>query len=139
MGVQSDISAALDVAISAVAAVPTTAVLISFPNKAFTPGTVRWYQVWKMPSSTQRVSIGANGLNQYEGLYQISVFDPINKTARVTENEADRICEAFKVGTELTYGTTKLIITAVEQAPAISEATWFHIPISVYYRAVSLS
>ena len=134
MGVPRDLSSAFEQRLAAY----TPALPIAYPNETYTPNVgVAYLKPYRLPAKTIRNTIGVNGLNEYSGIYQISVAYPSKGGQGPAETYADGLTGWFPPGLTLTIGTTTVVVTSISQLPASTEPDWYTIPISVSYRAIS--
>ena len=85
-----------------------------------------------LPSDTLQVSLGANGKDETQAIYQIDIVSPRGAgRSTLTDNIADH----FKRGTVLTYNNLKLRVRSVSIGPAINDGAWFFVPVSVNINA----
>ena len=134
MGVQRDISSALEQRLAAY----TPALPVAYPNEIYSPAIGNSYlKAARMPAKTVRNTIGANGLNEYAGIWQMDVAFPSKGGQGLAETYADGLTTWFYPGLTLTQGTTTVVITAISQMPARTEPDWYTIPIVASYRTTS--
>lgn len=129
MSIDRSTFASLDARIAAyLPATPT-----AWPNVPFTPGAVAWLKVDHMPAPPVRRSIGTSGLNAYPGIYQVLVSVPAGSGPGAAETLADSIANWFPLGS--VFGAVRIATVSVH--PALSDAAWYSIPVSVTYETVS--
>ena len=136
MSIQRSIGAALETRLLAF----LPAMPVALPNVSYTPviGTP-YLKADRLPAGSVRRSIGVDGLNVYTGIYQVMVCFPSGPTpgnwggAGWCESKADAIANHFPIGA--VYASVR--IAAVSCAPALSDAAWYSIPVSIAYELVS--
>ena len=85
------------------------------------------------------MEIGQDGPNDYKGFYQVDVFWPIGKGVSDPMEVACAVTTHFKLGTSITREGLSFWIDAPPYlSPALQEADWFQIPVTVPYRAFAV-
>lgn len=124
----NDMQAALDTKLAASVSDP-----VAYPNIPYEPvtGTV-YIKPTFIPTETSQASLGATGLDETNGIYQIEVIVPRGSGR---PQAVDSIADAFKRGTVLTYNDVKLRIRSVSIGLAIATDTaWYSVPVSVNFQ-----
>jgi hypothetical protein len=132
MGAFTDIQAALEVKLALLnPALPT-----AYENVPYTPtpGTA-WCRVNLLPAPTEPASIGTNGYTRHEGIFQVSLYYPVGYGPGPALAKADAVASLFARGTELSAGTTSLKVVTSSRGPALQDADWFHVPITIQWQA----
>ncbi len=125
----NDMQAALDTQLSTLSG----GYDIAWPNITYEPaGNSTYLRANFLPSDTLQVSLGTNGKDETQAIYQIDIVSPRGAgRSTLTDNVADH----FKRGTVLTYNNLKLRIRSVSIGPAINDGAWFFVPVSVNINA----
>lgn len=125
----NDMQAALDTQLSTLSG----GYDIAWPNTTYEPVTNTIYlRPNFIPDDTIQVTLGTNGKDETQGIYQIDIVSPRGSgRTTLTDNVADH----FKRGTVLTYNNLKLRVRSVSIAPAINDGAWFFVPVSVNINA----
>ena len=93
MSAFTDISAALDARTNSLS-LPT-----AWENLEFTPTTgVLFLRPTLMPAYTEQAGLGANGLDEHGGIYQIDIIAPSANGKGTATIKADVIADHFKRG-----------------------------------------
>lgn len=125
----ADIESALQTKLKTIAGSPE----IAWPNIEFVPTVDTLYlRPTLLPTSHNQASLGANGQDRFEGIFQVDVFFAAKSGGSVWP---DTIADLFKRGTSLTVGTGQLTISKVELEPLQNEQAWCMIPVSIYFFA----
>ena len=90
------------------AALPAASV--AWENRAFAPGTARWYRATFLPGEPRAAAVGVDAPNRQVGVFQVDVFDPTNKGDAIAAAEAERIAGSYKRGTVLSAGGVSVLI-----------------------------
>jgi hypothetical protein len=123
----NDVQAALDTKLKTIPNVP-----VAFPNVPYKPQAKTTYvRASFLPAETAQASLGANGKDETNGIYQIDVV-----VARGTGRPqlVDTVADLFKRGTVLSYNGVTIRVRSVSMAPAILEDEWYFVPISVNFQ-----
>ena len=113
---------------------------VAFENKDFDPSNKElWVAAYFIPVSSEAMSQSDSGSDEQRGIFQVSVFVPLNSDAYDNKQlEAiDEITTAFRYNTKLVYNTqtVELLDTAIN-AGSESEA-WYQRDISINYLTFS--
>ena len=126
-----NIAAALDIHLNAMPASPP----VAWENIEFTPPEGPWLRPTLLPGDTTQGSMGDDGYNEYQGLYQVSVFTPRGIGRGQALAETEKIIEHFARGTSLTAGGQSLRIRVASRLAAVVEPNWYHIPVQIAWTA----
>jgi hypothetical protein len=131
MGVFSDIRQALEAKLANLSPMPSCA----WPGVAFTPapGTL-FIKPDLVPGITNQHELGSTGPFKYLGVFQVSVFAPPGLGMGAALTQADAIEALFKRA-KLTANNTVIYISSVSVGPALPEADWLLLPVSINYFA----
>lgn len=132
MGINADILHALNDRLAAYAT--ANGLDVAWENVKFDPpeGEV-WLRPTLLPVRSEPLTLGPNGLMDYPGIYQISVFGPSGKSTGAVYAHVDGVLGHFQRGTSMTEGSATVRIDRVYQGPAIAEDRWFHVPASIEF------
>jgi len=90
----------------------------AWENVPFTPVTGTPYQrAYLMPATPANPTMG-DGYYREQGIFQVSLFYPLQAGPKTAADRAELIRAAFKRGTTLTSGTVSVII---ERTPEIGQ------------------
>lgn len=114
---------------------------VSWPNESFDPPQLDgvpspYLMVNHLPNTTDRLFIGSNGPQRYQGILQISVMSKLLQNSSVAPEFAGQVAAHFPTDIKLEHGD---IIVRVTKNPDISQgfrddkANLWMTPVSVYY------
>lgn len=115
----------------------------AFENTKYEPKPDCPYQrAFLLPAPSQ--SIGFTGrardFVRETGIFQISLYYPINEGTREAGSRAEAIRNHFRRGTTLISGGIKVITERGSVATALREGTWHVLPVSIpYYSNILIS
>lgn len=105
---------------------------VSWPNIQFDPDTSRiYFAVSHLYSPTQTASCGIDGFERLSGIYQITIFDLLDKGVANTEKLANVIIDHFRGGTILHSCGVEVRIQNTYLGNSVPEDLRFSYPISV--------
>lgn len=108
---------------------------IDLPGTPLTPSSgTPWARLTNLPVQTYPAGAGLNSLTVHPGVYQVSLFFPTNKGQKAVLGLAGSLCTAFKRGTYLTLGGTKVLIHGSSRGPFIPDPAWLHLPITIRWQ-----
>jgi len=128
---QPNIRQALEVVLISIA----PQISIAWENQIFTPvDGVPYAAAYLMGAPPLNVEIGANGLAQEQGIFQINLMYPANVGPAAAEAQAELIRGVFRQGAQFTKGSTTVTIS---KTPTISQGRpdgdrWM-VPIKISY------
>lgn len=127
----ASIRAALEVRLSAMPTLRT-----AYENVAFTPTPGEPYQrATMLPATTQNPAFGST-LKHESGIFQVSLFYPVNAGSGAAYARADAIRAHFPRGLTLTYsGSTVTIQRTPSIGPAGVDGDRYIVPVSIPYFA----
>jgi hypothetical protein len=131
MSIQS-VRAALETKLNGI----TPALSTEWQNVPFTPVTGTAYQkAYLLPATPENPTLGDGFYREY-GIFQVSLFYPIQTGSAAAEARAQLIRTAFKRGTVMTSGSVKVL---VDRTPEIGqgrrdEDRW-HVPVKIRWSA----
>jgi hypothetical protein len=107
----------------------------AYENRTFTPGTAAWAAVHLMPNTPSATSIGVNGIDEHDGVFQVAIYYPINTGDGAANAKADAIAAVFKAGATFTSGGQAVVITRTGVGAGRNDAGWYRLTVSIYWRA----
>jgi hypothetical protein len=134
MSVFTDISVALDSRLNTLADSPP----VAWENKKYTPtkGTL-YLRPANLAGAVEPSTLGDNGQDMNEGVYQVDVFAPGGKGKKAANDAADNVADHFKRGTDLTYNGRTVRIKSVSRNPGRNSNGWYQIPVIINYYAIT--
>lgn len=131
----ADIRAALESRLNAMSPSFPTA----WENAAYTPEIGTPFQwVTLLPAETQNPTFAGIGseLAFEQGIFQVSIYEPRGVGSGAAAARADALRDQFKRGLTLTSGGVNVKIARTPSiAPALLEADWYVVPVSIPYFA----
>lgn len=107
----------------------------AYENVPYTPVAGTPYQAAYFMPSVDNPTMG-DGFYRIMGIFQVSLFYPLNKGSGTAATQAELIKTAFKRGTSLTSGA---VTVKIDKTPDISqgrvEGDRWHIPIRISFYA----
>ena len=97
--------------------------------------TVEFIHAFNVPSSTTTLSMGTNGQDIHEGVFQINYFSQVGRGGFTTK--LDAIADAYKRGTSLTSNSTEVTVRNVSLGVGRREDAYFVRNVDVSYYAVT--
>jgi len=133
MSVFLDISAALDGHLERMDCLPDG---VAWENYDFEPsGGTLWIRPKLLPGETVQSSLGTDGTDLSNGVYQIDIFSKAGMGKNEAVMMADTIADRFKRGTELIYNSRVITIRNVSRlAGTVNAEGWFQVTIEIIYR-----
>lgn len=124
----NDIQAALDNRLSSLSG----GYDIAWQNIKYEPtGNATFLAPTFIPDEMLQVSLGSNGKDEMNGLYQVDVVYPAGQGR---SSVPDAIADHFKRGTVLSYNGTNVRVRSVSIAQAITEGAYHFVPITVNFQ-----
>jgi hypothetical protein len=108
---------------------------VAFENRDFTQPTTEWAKVTNMPNVPSPSSIGSNGSDENDGVFQVDLYFPQNTGKGLALAKADAIAGVFKAGASFTNSGQAVLIERCGISPAKNEDAWLRIMVSIYWRA----
>jgi hypothetical protein len=128
----ANISSALDARLNTLASSPP----VAWQNITYTPlSGVLYLRPTLLPAPTQQAGLGDNGLDEYQGIYQIDIFAAVGGGRGTAEAKADLISDHFKRGTSLVSSGTYVRLRDVSRSAGVVDGDRFAISISIKYMA----
>ena len=102
---------------------------VAWPNVPFTPATgALWIRADILPADAQLETLQYS--EEHIGVYQVSVFAPLDKGTGAAMNQADAIADHFAAQRDL----SGLRIRSISVGQPIPEESWLNVPVSIEYR-----
>jgi hypothetical protein len=134
MAIETDIRAGLNARLSGLTLTPAHP--IAWENKSFPPPTSnRWLAAFLIPATVQHRTLSDAGFVEHRGIYQISVFGPLEAGAAPQEEIAGAIKSHFKRGTRIYQGAARIEITSAIVNQGFKDGNRWQIPVTVNFRA----
>lgn len=120
---------ALDAQLKAYATAETIAV--AWPNMVFQPGEAEYLLPSLLPARPGAGSLGINGQDRLQGIYQVLVYSPSNAGPGPAMTRADEVATQFARGTNLSAGGDVVSCERAWPGPAFHSGGRFVVPVSV--------
>ena len=108
---------------------------LSLPNRAFEPaGLSLWAQLTDMPNGARKETLENT---RRQGIFQISLFIPLNEDTETLHAKADQILDYY--GVEKAHAlddNTELYVMSSYKSQGMPSGAWFMLPITVDYHIV---
>lgn len=105
---------------------------VAYENRPYTPTTgVLWLSESFLPADIDPLTLSDGQSQEYNGIYQITVFAPADDDSYTGMAKAEAIALHFKRGTVIGQGR----VLAVSINQAIVGNGWYQVPVTVQYRA----
>jgi hypothetical protein len=126
------ISAALSTRLNSLPSAPP----IAFENAKYTPveGTT-WLRESYLPAASSTIGMEPGGSTDFIGVYQISIYTPLDDYKLESHQLIDSITAHFARGTGLEFDGQAVIIEQVNVAQGLASGSWWLMPVSVNWRA----
>lgn len=110
---------------------------IAWPNATYVPKKgVTYLSVECAGRSRTPLGFGADGVQQWAGVYQVGVFVPRDSGTREQSNIASKILAAFPRGLTLSTPQAINLIVTTSTAPApVPSGDWSNLPIQISWFA----
>lgn len=108
---------------------------LSLPNRSFEPrGLKLWAQLTDMPNGARRETLDHV---RRQGIFQISLFMPLNETTDTLHAKADQIIDYYGVEKEhaLEDGSTLYVMSSYKTR-GLPDGAWFMLPITIDYHII---
>ena len=131
-----DISAALSANLNTYAA--ANSIPVAWENVKYLPVTgAKYLRETLIPSSTEQVELGAAGIDETLGIYQVDAFTPAHSDLGKSEAQilADGVANQFKRGALLTYNGVNVRIRKVSPGGGAIDGAWYMIPITIEFKS----
>lgn len=100
------------------------------------PGTT-FIRPTNLQGFTEQLTLGDNGQDQTDGIYQIDIFTDANTGKAAGLRLVDIIADQFKRGTDLTYNSTTVRVQNVSRGTALNSDGWYQVPVLINYYAIT--
>ena len=108
---------------------------LSLPNRSFEPqGLTLWAQLTDMPNGARKETLENT---RRQGIFQISLFIPLNEDTETLHAKADQILDYY--GVEKAHAlddNTELYVMSSYKSQGMPSGAWFILPITVDYHIV---
>lgn len=103
---------------------------IAWPNRTFVPTKgVPYLAVQMAGLSRQSLGAGADGVQQWNGFYQVSVFVPRDTGTRAQDDMANKVLDAFPRGLNLpTTNASPIVVTTSTVDAPVAYNDWLNAP-----------
>lgn len=109
---------------------------IAWQNTVFKPTkTALYLKPTNLPVSAIQTGLGASGIDQHTGIYQVDVYAIAGKGRNAAEVKADAVADHFKRGTDLTYNGITVRLGDTSRNTGIIVDDRFVISVSINYTA----
>lgn len=109
----------------------------SVPNKRFEPNKMKlkyWAELTDMPNGARKETLENT---RRQGIFQISLFMPLNEDTGVLHAKADQILDYYGVEKEhaLEDGSTLYVMSSYKTR-GLPDGAWFMLPITIDYHII---
>ena len=114
----------------------TDAPPIAFENVPFTPadGTT-WLRESYLPANSATVGLEPTGSTDFTGVYQVSIYTPLDDYKLESHQLIDSITAHFARGTMLVFEGQAVVVEQVNVSQGLASGSWWLMPVSVNWRA----
>lgn len=111
--------------------------LIKYPNILYDDSeeTPIWLRPSVLYGAGESAVLGATGKNRLNGIYQISIFSPLNTGTYEANLLAKWLLSRFKKGERLSFGQNDILIGVGYQSTSMEEESYLHTPITIPFTA----
>ena len=114
----------------------TDAPPIAFENAKYTPVEGEtWLRESYLPATSSTIGMEPGGSTDFTGVYQISIYIPLDDSKFGAYELVDAITAHFARGTGLEFDGQAVIIEQVNVAQGLASGSWWLMPVSVNWRA----
>lgn len=106
---------------------------VAYENSAFTPNGAQYIKENTLWGANLNLTLTGSHEQQI-GIYQLTIFTPINTGTLDDLDLTSGLKSHFKVGTRLTYQGYTIQITRVETAPLGMDSPYSFRPLSIYFK-----
>lgn len=108
---------------------------IAWPNVTFVPVKGTPYLKPEISGRNRSpLGFGADAVQQWDGIYQVSIFVPRDTGERVQDGLAQKVIEAFPRGLNLpTSQGVNLIISHSTAAAPVPFGDWANLPVAIHW------
>lgn len=129
----SDIAGALRTRLNSLPGAPP----IAWENINYTPSSKTLYlRATMLPIPTIQASLGDDGKDLHEGIFQVDVFIP---DGQGRSTWPDAIADHFKRGTVLTQNSVTVRIKNASIGTAFKEENFYQVPVTIDYQSFTSS
>ena len=94
-----------------------------------------WCRSSLLAAEPNALTVGPNGTDEHQGLFQVDLFYPQNGGTVDVSNVAEDVMTAFKRGSIFTDGSVKVHVRMVWQQVAYQVDTWYAVPVVIRWVA----
>lgn len=109
---------------------------VAFENKKFNPKNKGlWLAAYYIPATSEMMGKSDNDRDEERGLYQISVFVPLNSTSYDSAQlqAIDELKVAFRYNTQLVYNDQTVSILSSETNAGVESEAWFQRDLTINF------
>lgn len=126
-----EIRATFETALAAITDLPQ----VAWENVTFSPTTGQPYIKCRMiPTLREPAVRGLNPQMYYQGYYLIECFVPEGLGPSAADELADKIIDAFEATTDISLGSTDILIRYAERDLGVPEGAHFMVPVRIGYQ-----
>ena len=130
---ETNLRAALDSQLNSI----TNPLPIAWENKAYTQNGEAYLTQFLLSAETITVGIEQGGSDVLAGIYQVTVNIPKESGKAAYLLETEKVKAQFPRSSILTSGGTRVVIQKVWSNSARIDETYYRVPVSIRYRAMS--
>jgi hypothetical protein len=105
-------------------------------NVVYKPTTgTPWLRATFAPNPTAQAALGEDGPNRLTGILMVDVFAPVGVGFGAADVIAEAVMAAFARGDVVTEGAVSVRIERSYRSRGRTETDWYHVPVTVEYRA----
>lgn len=105
---------------------------VAFENVKFTPQEgVGYMRSFMLPVEPAQATVGTNGLDLVEGIYQVDIAEPKDAGNGALLRKVDSVIAQFPRGLSVTSNGVTLTIRRAWPGPALSRDSFYVIPVSI--------
>lgn len=94
-----------------------------------------WCSIYVIPASTSPATLGLGGEDEHTGIFQISLFVPLDTGDKLILQALDGIENLYYAGKKTTYSGQEILFTAVERGAGREVDGWYSVDVSINYYA----
>ena len=111
--------------------------LINYPNIIYDESqeTTEWIRPSVLFGSATSSTLGRDGINFVNGIYQVSIFTALNTGTFISNKITQRVLKAFPKGERLSFGNNVIMVNVGYQSTGLYEDEWLHTPLTIPFTA----
>ena len=114
----------------------TDAPPIAFENAKYTPVEGEtWLRESYLPATSSTIGMEPGGSTDFVGIYQISIYIPLDDSKFGAHELVDAITAHFARGTMLVFEGQAVVVEQVNVSQGLASGGWWLMPVSVNWRA----